>query len=80
VNARCAGYELEGEFVITRLFHVSDIHQKLPLLMRGLLAAFIRRPVLYRLQGYFRGTLVGPEGMREDIHLPGQGNYAVFTE
>ena len=79
VNARCAGYELEGEFVITRLFHVSDIHQKLPLLMRGLLAAFIRRPVLYRLQGHFRGTLVGPEGMREDIQLPGQGNYAVFA-
>jgi hypothetical protein len=78
--ARCAGYELEGEFVVTRLYHVSDIFEQLPKLLRGLAAAFFKRPVLYRLQGYFRGTLQGPQGFRENLLLPGQGNYAVFSE
>ena len=78
--ARCAGYELEGEFVVTRLFHVSEIEQKLPGLLRGLATVFFKRPVLYRLQGHFRGTLHGPQGLRVDLLLPGQGNYAVFSE
>jgi hypothetical protein len=80
LTAHGAGYELEGNFVVTRLIHTSDVEQKLPVFLRSMAAVFFRRTLLYRLQGYFRGTLHEPQGRRQELLLPGQGSFAVFAE
>jgi hypothetical protein len=80
LSARGAGWELHGDFVVTRLIHTSDVEQKLPGFLRSMAAVFFGRTLLYRLQGAFRGTLRGPQGRREELLLPGQGSFAVFAK
>ncbi len=72
------GYRLEGAFRVRRVYHLSDIYQKLPPVFRAIVSLFFQRPVIYRVSGEFRGTLTRPDGSRQPLSLPGQGEYSVL--
>jgi len=77
LSAEKGGWSLEGEFAVEKLYNVTDVFQRLPRLMRALASLFIKRPVLYRMLGYFRGRLVSPDGAVEELVLPAHGEYVV---
>jgi hypothetical protein len=78
VRARQDGRTLEGEFTVSRLFYLHDILRKLPPAFRPIAEALIRRPVIYRLEGGFSGTLEEADGSRVTLELRGQGEYQVM--
>jgi hypothetical protein len=78
VRARQDGRTLEGEFTVSRLFYVNDILKKLPPGFRAIAEALIRRPVIFRLEGGFSGTLEQADGSRESLELRGQGEYQLM--
>jgi hypothetical protein len=78
VRASQAGRTLEGEFTVSRLFYVNDILKKLPPGFRAVAEALIRRPIIYRLEGGFSGTLEEADGSRESLELRGQGEYQLM--
>jgi hypothetical protein len=78
VRATKNGYALDGEFVVNRLIALDDILAKLPPVFREVAELLIRRPVIHRLGGYFLGSLECPDGTREILCLPGQGDYSLF--
>jgi hypothetical protein len=78
IQAARDGSRVEGEFVVDRLIYLNDILKKLPPVFREVVEALIRRPVIYRLAGTFYGTYEAPDGTRQSLLLPGQGEYAVF--
>jgi hypothetical protein len=77
VSAEKSGYRLEGEFAATRLYHTTDVFRGIPRFMRPLVSAFVKRPVLYRMIGWFRGSLVSPDGSTEQLDMPAHGEYVV---
>jgi hypothetical protein len=70
-------YRLEGEFAATRLYHTTDVFKSIPRLIQPLVSLFVKRPVLYRMIGWFRGGLVSPDGSIEQIAIPAHGEYIV---
>jgi hypothetical protein len=78
VRAARGGYTLEGSFSATRLFYLSDILEKLPPFIRAVVDLFLRRPVTYRMTGYFSGSLLLPDGSRQSLYLAGQGEYSIY--
>jgi hypothetical protein len=78
VRAQQDGRTLEGEFTVSRLYYLNDILQKLPPAFRAIAEALIRRPVIYRLEGGFSGTLEEADGSRVILQLGGQGEYQVM--
>jgi hypothetical protein len=75
VRARQNGRTLEGEFAVSRLYYINDILRKLPPGFRSIAEALVRRPVIYRLEGDFYGTLEEADGSRVSLELRGQGEY-----
>jgi hypothetical protein len=78
VRAAKNGYTLEGEFAVSRLLALNDILARLPPVFREVAELLIKRPVIYRLGGYFLGSLEYPDGRREILYLTGQAEYSVF--
>jgi len=78
LSAAKGGWSLEGAFVAERLYSLTDVFQRIPRIMRALASLFVKRPVLYRMIGYFKGFLVAPDGAREEISLPAHGEYVVI--
>ena len=78
VRARQDGRTLEGEFAVSRLFHLNDILRKLPPAFRSIAEALIRRPVIYHLEGGFSGYLEEADGSRVTLELSGQGEYQIM--
>lgn len=78
VRAVEEGCALEGQFVVTRLIALNDILARLPRPLRQVAEAFINRPVIHRLEGYFIGSVALPDGTSEALYLAGQGEYSVF--
>jgi len=76
--AREGGRTLEGEFVVSRLVYLNDILSRLPPPFRAVAEALIRRPLIYRLEGDFRGFLEEADGSRVFLELRGQGEYQVM--
>jgi hypothetical protein len=77
LSAAGNGYALRGSFVVTDLYHLTDIFQRLPRFFRSLVALFFKRPVIFRMVGYFQGTVVCPDGSRQELYLPGQCEYSI---
>jgi hypothetical protein len=77
LSASSNGYQLRGRFVVTDLYHLTDIFEKLPRFFRSLVALFFKRPVIFRMVGYFEGTVTCPDGSVEKLHLPGQCEYSI---
>jgi hypothetical protein len=75
LSAHGGGCSLEGDFLVDRFVHTSDVVDHFPGLLRGLVSAFIQRPVIFRSIGHFVGTVVGPDGSIERLRLAGQGDY-----
>ncbi len=71
------GYRLQGTFIVTRLYHLTDIFEKLPGMIRAVVCVFFKRPVIFRMVGYFQGQLIDPDGCTYSLSLPGQCEYAV---
>jgi hypothetical protein len=78
VRARQDGRTLDGEFVVSKLFHLNDILRRLPPAFRAVAEALIRRPVIYRLAGDFHGYLEEADGSRVILELRGQGEYSIM--
>lgn len=72
------GGRVEGAFTVTRLTYLNDILARLPPLFRQVAEALIRRPVIYRLAGTFEGSFEAPDGTRQTLLLPGQGEYNLY--
>jgi hypothetical protein len=77
LGADCNGYRLRGRFVVTDLYHLTDIFEKIPSFFRSLASLFFKRPVIFRMVGYFEGTISCPDGFVEQLYLPGQCEYAI---
>ncbi len=77
VNAAGRGWTLNGQFVSSRMYSVSDVFQELPPLIREIVSVFLKRPVLYRMVGEFRGTLISPQGDRQQLVIPAHAEYVV---
>jgi hypothetical protein len=77
VSASKSGYQLEGEFVVVRLYHTTDVFQSIPRFLRPLVSLFVKRPVLYRMIGWFDGSLVSPDGSLRKLALPAHGEYVL---
>lgn len=75
VSAAKSGYQLEGEFAATSLYHTTDVFRSIPRFLRPFVSLFVKRPVLYRMIGWFRGSLVSPDGSLEQLALPAHGEY-----
>jgi hypothetical protein len=71
------GYQLRGRFVVTDLYHLTDILEKLSPFFRSLVSLFFKRPVIFRMVGYFEGTVTCPDGSIEQLYLPGQCEYSI---
>jgi hypothetical protein len=78
LSAARNGYALQGRFVVTDLYHLTDIFAKLPAVFRPLVSLFFKRPVIFRMVGYFEGTVTGPSGSTEQLYLPGQCEYSIL--
>jgi hypothetical protein len=78
LRARRNGYILRGSFVVTELYHLTDILAKIPKMFQSLVSLFFKRPVVFRMLGYFRGTVTHPDGSTERLYLPGQCEYSVL--
>jgi hypothetical protein len=79
VLAEKSGFRLEGEFTATRLYHTTDVFQSIPRFLRRLASLFLKRPVLYRMIGWFHGNLVFPDGSIESLAMPAHGEYIVVN-
>jgi hypothetical protein len=77
VSAEKSGYRLEGEFAAARLYHTTDVFRGIPQFMRTLVSLFVKRPVLYRMIGSFKGSLVSPDGSVQRLDMPAHGEYVV---
>ena len=77
LKATGRGWELEGQFMNSRIYNVTDVFQKIPPLIRELVSLFLKRPVLYDMVGEFRGQLVSPDGDVQSFSLPAHGEYIV---
>jgi hypothetical protein len=75
ISAEKSGYQLEGEFGATRLYHTTDIFHSIPRFLQPLVSLFLKRPVLYRIIGWFHGSLVSPDGSLRQLTLPAHGEY-----
>ncbi len=49
----------------TRLYHTTDVFKSIPRLIQPLVSLFVKRSVLYRMIGYFRGKFISPDGSIE---------------
>ncbi len=77
LRAAGRGWTLNGRFVSSRMYSVSDVFRELPPLVRDVVAVFLKRPVLYRMVGEFRGTLISPQGDQETLSMPAHVEYVV---
>ncbi|UCF98251.1 MAG: hypothetical protein JSV89_01645 [Spirochaetaceae bacterium] len=77
LRASCSGYRLEGQFVVTDLYHLTDIFTRLPGVFRPVVSLFFKRPVIFRTVGYFQGVVTHPDGSLERLYLPGQCEYSI---
>ncbi|MGO9307823.1 MAG: hypothetical protein ACLQDL_02225 [Spirochaetia bacterium] len=75
VSASKSGYQLEGKFTATRLYHTTDVFRSIPPFLRPLVSIFVKRPVLFRMIGWFRGSLHSPDGSLQQLALPAHGEY-----
>ncbi len=73
VAARQGGVTFRGTFVCERLFHVQDIFARLPPLFRMIASWFLKRPVSYRSEARFSGTVTLPDGSEHVLDLSGLG-------
>jgi hypothetical protein len=71
------GYLLQGCFVVTELYHLTDIFAELSPFFRSLVSLFFKRPVIFRTVGYFQGTVICPDGSVQQLYLPGQCEYSI---
>ena len=71
------GYLLWGRFVVTDLYHLTDIFAELSPFFRSLVSLFFKRPVIFRMVGYFQGAVICPDGSVEKLYLPGQCEYSI---
>ena len=75
LSAASRGYFLEGDFLLDRLIHTTDVFEHVPGLVRGVVSLFLESPILFRMAGHFAGTLTRPDGSVESLLLAGQGEY-----
>jgi hypothetical protein len=78
LSAARNGYALRGRFIVTDQYHLTDIFAKLPAVLRSLVSLFFKRPVIFRMVGYFEGTVIRPDGSLEQLYLPGQCEYSIL--
>jgi hypothetical protein len=69
---------VRGRFIVTDLYHLTDIFAKLPAVFRQLVSLLFKRPVIFRMVGYFEGAVTGPDGSTEKLFLPGQCEYSIL--
>ncbi len=69
--ARQGGVTFRGTFVCERLFHVQDIFARLPPLFRMIASWFLKRPVSYRSEARFMGTVTLLDGSEHALDLSG---------
>jgi hypothetical protein len=77
LSASGNGYTLQGRFVVTDLYHLTDIFGSLSPFFRSLVSLFFKHPVIFRTVGYFEGSVICPDGKVEKLHLPGQCEYSI---
>jgi hypothetical protein len=75
LSAASRGYSLDGDFLLDRLIHTTDVFEHIPGLVRGIVSVFLQPPIVFRMVGHFSGTLAGPDGTVENLLLAGQGEY-----
>ncbi len=78
ISVQDQGWRLEGEYTLTALYNVNDILRQLPPLLRSIADAFIKRPVIFRGAGEFRGELTEPGGAVRLIDLRGPVEYMII--
>jgi hypothetical protein len=71
------GWTLEGQFVSSRVYSTTDVFQEIPSVIRVLVSQFLKRPVLYRMVGDFRGLLTSPEGIAQPFSMPAHVEYVL---
>jgi hypothetical protein len=67
------GWLIEGEITDARQYWLTDIFQELPAFIRSLAELFLKRPVILRYTGRFRGTARAPDGSLYALSLTGLG-------
>ncbi len=77
VAAEENGYSLQGQFLAVHLYHLTDIFENLPKIFRPIAFLFFKRPVIFRMTGYFQGTVTAPDGSVSSLVLPGQCEYSI---
>ena len=77
LSAAGRGWRLDGEYLASRVYEVTDVFRKIPRILRPLVSVFYHRPVIYRMVGEFNGRLVSPDGQEQRLALPGHGEYVI---
>jgi len=72
------GSVLEGVFRCSPAYLVTDIFKDMPPWLRDFVSQFLKRPVIFRFLGTFRGTLTGPDGIASPLVLEGAAEYQVL--
>lgn len=78
LRAAAAGCILEGRFECSPPYLVTDILKDIPPFLRDLVSVFLKRPVIFRFLGVFRGTLTRPDGSVALLELHGAAEYQVL--
>jgi hypothetical protein len=77
LEASAQGYSLVGTYTAETLFNVTDVIEEVPRWLRGIVLAFVKRPVYFRFLGRFTGEVVAPDGTRTVLDLYGPYEYVV---
>ncbi|MCX7028551.1 MAG: hypothetical protein NTU62_00325 [Spirochaetes bacterium] len=78
VSAHDLGGTMEGVFTIDPPYWITDVFQRLPKMFRTIASWFVKRPVIYRNQARFEGTVTSPGGGATRLELSGQAEF-MFT-
>jgi hypothetical protein len=77
IAAEADGSRLEGVYRQRRVLNVTDVFSELPLFIREMVDLVLSRPVYFRTEGRFDGTVTAPDGTVRELTMSGPYEYTV---